>query len=216
MQPGNSQVRVGPDLSDAQLAALLAKLKSVHMDVVSWVPGGPDGDAAWRRELGFAKQLHVKNVITTQDPSPKLDRLANEFGVNIVTFYPPHQIDTSIMLHQLNGLSRRSGVLASVAAWQRSGGDPVAMIHALGSRVIEVHFSDVDAAGHDVPLGTGVLNLPGICAELQRQNFHWQAEVEWPLTSQPPDSAKRVQRFVQSVNAFSDAITKLAGSAQRN
>lgn len=209
------QVRVDDDMPPPQLAALQARLKSTHMDIVSWLPGGPDGEAAWRRELAFARQLHVKNVITTQDPSRFLDGLANEFDLNIVTFYPPHMIDTAMMQRQLQGLSPRSGVLASVAAWQRSGGDPAAMIHALGSRVIEIHFSDVDAHGHSVPLGSGTVDVKAICAELKRQNFHGQMEVQWLSDGPPFDFSQQNERFVQAVNAFSSAVTAATGIPEK-
>lgn len=215
LSPQHRDIRVGPDMPADQLTALLAKLKSVHMDAVTWDPGMSDNPNDWGLQLDFAKKIGAKNVLTLQHASHALDQLANEFGVNIVSYYPPDQLDAAVILKDFDGLSPRSGLLATVGEWQKPHADPVAMIHALGNRIIEVHLSDVNSNALQVPLGTGIVDLSGVCAELKRQNFHGQFEVQWMLPPLHTAWQQQVSQFVQSVDGFSDAVGKVTGIAEK-
>lgn len=216
LSPEHRDVIVGPDMSDAMLAALLAKLKSHHMDVVSWVDTSTDH----RQQFSFAHRLGAKNLILTEQPSADLDKLANEFRINAVYDFTMTQqgLDARQLLAAFAGFSARSGLLFCVddaqhyadAAPHDQPNDAAAVIRALSGRLIEVRFRD-----GNVPLGTGRVDLTQVCQQLRRQRFVGQTEVQYFPGA--PDSSlhDRLVGFVQSVNAFSDAVSKVAGIPQK-
>src|SRR5437870_2838863 len=84
-------VRIGHEMQSADVDALLAKLKSVKMDVVSYgpVPLGTD-EAEDRRAFEFAKKLKLKTITVNSWPTPEApDKLPDEFGINAALVIPP-------------------------------------------------------------------------------------------------------------------------------
>src|SRR6185436_4214959 len=75
------------------------------------------------------------------------------------------------------------GVLFDIAHYQQGGGDPVAAIRRLGSRIAAVHLKDVrpttDAPGYEfVQLGRGRVDVKGSVAALKAIGFGGWAIIE--------------------------------------
>ena len=213
LSPDKKTSKIAPEMSGEDLDALLAKLKAVKMDIVSY--GGADlsgGEADARRTFEFAKRLKVKTIITDAPAGSLelLDKLATDNSINIaLTSATPAKryADAGAFSKALEGRSARVGVCADLVAWKQAGQDPVKMVQTLAGHVLLVHLSDI-ADGKPVPLGTGTVDAAGVLAELKGQQFKGICCV-LDDTDNPED---RLENFAKSVNAFNQQVTKLAGT----
>jgi sugar phosphate isomerase/epimerase len=213
LSPEKKTVKTGPDMSAEDLDALLAKLKTVKMDIVSYGPADlSGGEADARRTFEFAKKLKVKTIITDAPAGSLelLDKLATENSINIaLTSATPAKRyrDADALLKALEGRSARVGVCADLVAWKQAGQDPVKTVQKLAGHVLLVHLSDI-ADGKSVPVGTGTVDAAGVLAALKGQQFKGICCV-LDDTDNPQD---RLENFAKSVNAFNEQVTKLAGT----
>jgi sugar phosphate isomerase/epimerase len=181
---------------------LAAKLKSVHMDIVSIGiinPGTNESDATAFFELG--KHLKIKTLVA--DPADgsleMLDKLASEYHINvaIVNFPKPgNHWNPDALSTLLAGRSSRIGVCANIAAWRASGISPIDAAKKLAGHILEIrleNFDNPDAADVLGELKTD--NFKGICAV--------------GCASEP--KADLIDRFTRSINAFSDIVGDLSG-----
>ncbi len=69
LSPDHKDIRTGPDMAPASLEILNARLKDVHLDIVSYgVTDFGHNEADARKVFEFAKGLKVKNIISTPSP----------------------------------------------------------------------------------------------------------------------------------------------------
>jgi hypothetical protein len=195
MSPDHPDVLVRHDMPAAQVAALLAKLKSMHMDVVSYGPVDVGHDAATDRAVfAFAKQLNAKDVVAVSPPASaleRLDRLATEFGVNLAIRNGPVGFRTaSDVSAAIAGRSKRVGNCDDLGAWAGAGDDALAATRALDVHVVEVR---VDVATSSRPA----------LSELRRQGFKGVFVVDPGRTDVPG--------LVRAMNGFSSDVTAVAG-----
>jgi len=182
--------------------ALVAKLKSVHMDVVSIGiidPGTNESQARTFFDLG--KRLKIKTLVA--DPSDAslqmLDDLANEYRINvaIVNFAKPgNHWDPAALRSLLGGRSARLGVCADITAWRASGISSVNAVNILAGRILETRLTDFEGPEAAEALG-----------ELKQAKFRGICAVGCP--TQPEDDM--IDRFTHSINAFSKIVGVLSG-----
>jgi sugar phosphate isomerase/epimerase len=182
--------------------ALLAKLKSVHMDIVSIGivnPGATEAQARTFFDLG--KRLKIKTLVA--DPADEsldmLDKLANEYRINVAVVNlakPQNHWDPDALAALFAGRSARIGVSADIAAWRASGIAPAEAIKRLTGHIMEIrlgNFDDSDAAD--------------ALAELKAEKFRGICAVG--CADKPADDL--LDRFTHSVNAFSKIVGDLSG-----
>src|SRR4051794_32648595 len=79
-------VKIDPAMAQADIDALLAKLKPLHMDIVSYgiAEFGHSDDEA-RKIFEFGKKIKLKTLVTDAPPDliPMLDKLAMEYQINV-------------------------------------------------------------------------------------------------------------------------------------
>jgi hypothetical protein len=181
---------------------LAAKLKSVHMDIVSIGiinPGTSESAATAFFELG--KQLKIKTLVA--DPADgsleMLDKLASEYHINvaIVNFAKPgNHWDPDALRTLLAGRSSRIGVCANVAAWRASGISAVDAVKKLSGHILEIRLENsYDSEAADVLGELKIEKFKGICA------VGCDNEPEGDL----------IDRFTRSINAFSRIVGDLSG-----
>jgi sugar phosphate isomerase/epimerase len=199
---GFHHLQLSPDQTSNDVDALLAKLKSVHMDVVSYGIvdlGGSEADM--RKVFDLAKKLRAKDIIANppDDSLDMLDKLAAEYRINIAIVNMPkpgNHWNPDDELRLLAERSARMGLCADLAAWKQSGLSPVECANKLAGHIMEIRLSDVDdEKDESAVLGTLKLQgFKGICA----------------ISSKTGSGDDRVDRFTRSVNTFSDIIGELA------
>jgi hypothetical protein len=117
------EVKIGPDMSPADIDALLTKLKEVHLDVVSY---GVVDSANLRSQMEFARKLKAKNMVVRGSLPEDAEKIAEELRVKIAVLGDP---------------------LEKLPAGDRTG-RCVDLTHdpdQLTDRVIEVHLGEHDS-----------------------------------------------------------------------
>lgn len=206
-------IEIAPDQAQSpeDVDTLLKKLKSVHMDIVSYGVVHPDGNGSdVRKILDLAKTLRAKTIVVdpADDSLDVLDKLAGEYRMNVAIVNlpkPANHWNPNEELRLLSGRSGRMGICADVAAWRKSGLSPVQCVRKLAGHILEVRLGDIDDRGRETTLGAGVADISGVASELKRQRFKGICAIGYATGS----GQDLVDQFTLSVNAFSDIVGEL-------
>jgi sugar phosphate isomerase/epimerase len=181
---------------------LLAKLKSVHMDAVSYgVVDLAGNEADLRKIFDLAKKLRVKVIVANpaDESLDIIDKLAGEYRINVAIINrakPGDHWNPDDVLRLLDGRSARLGFCADLSAWEKSGLSPVVCVNKLAGHIMEIRLNDiVDPKDESESLGA-----------LKQQGFRGICAVG----SGTGIGDDRIDRFTQAVNVFSDIVGNLA------
>jgi len=217
---------VSPEMGDSRFdvnasVALIAKIKTKMeragvRPLAMYTNGLNSDEAQCRRVFDFAK---VMGIITINgeppmDALPLVDKLANEYGINVAVHNHPRPStywNPEIVLEAIKDCSPRIGVCADTGHWIRSGLDPVECLKKLEGRVYWVHFKDlneVSREAHDVVWGTGEADAGGILAELKRQNYVGGIAIEYEHNwgHAMPELGQCVAFYRRTVDALFGAV----------
>ncbi len=209
LSPDHKDIKIGPEMGPAYLEMLNAKLKEVHLDIVSYGVaefGRSEADA--RKVFEFAKGLKVKNIVgaPSGDSLEMLDKLAAEYQINVAILnqpgLPPYA-DADALLQAIQERSTRIGVCVDIADWRRAGQDPVDCVRKLKGRIFEVHFKDSSSLQETA-------TVSDVLKELAQQKFKGAFCVQTEKGSGP----ELIKNLAAVVNSFSDIVTRLATTAQ--
>ncbi len=93
-----------------------------------------------------------------------------------LAYYKPENL-----LAAIQGLNN-TGACPDIGHYARSGGDVLENLGALDGKIFLIHLKDMDKTGaldaSVVPFGEGVINLPAVISELQRQKFDGYVVIE--------------------------------------
>lgn len=202
---GGIEGTMGPDMDDAKRKAVLAMLKAKNVKVVAFGVTGANDEAGWKKLFEFCKAMDIHTI--TSEPNekdiPLLSRLADQYEINVAIHNhpePSHYWSPEVVLNAIKGQSKRIGACADIGHWVRSGLDPVACLKKLEGHVLHSHMKDLHQkgkGGHDVHWGEGVCDIPGVVAELKRQNFKGaiSAEYEYNWERNSVDVAQSAVNF---------------------
>jgi sugar phosphate isomerase/epimerase len=216
LSPGQSlssvhdkDIKVGPDMGPADLEMLSAKLKDVHLDIVSYgVAEFGHSEADARKVFEFAKGLNVKNIIAAPPANSleMLDKLATEYAINVAILNQPGSpsfADGDALLQAIKERSMRIGVCADIIEWRRTGQDPVDCVRKLKGRIFEVHLKDSNSPQEAAAISD-------VLKELAQQKFKGAFCVQTTTGSGP----ELLKHLAAVVNSFSDIVSKLAATVQ--
>jgi sugar phosphate isomerase/epimerase len=203
LSPEKKDVKIGPAMSAVDIDALLAKLKPLHMDIVSYgiADFGSSPDDA-RKVFEFGKKLKLKTFVTDapKESLEMLDKLATDYSINvaITTDTPGNRYKMAEdALDAVKARSNRIGICADLAAWRQSRQLPADCVEKLAGHVLLVNLRNAEdpdmQAGH-------------VLAALKAQGFKGIICVQ--DESESPE--QRLQGFAKSVNAFNVKVTELA------
>lgn len=200
---------LGPSASPAVLEKTRKKLREAGLTLVSYYTGDFGKDAAaMRRLFKFGKEMGIQVFVgePSADKLAALDKLANEFGISVAIHNHPKRPKQSAyanwnpnhVMQMVEKYSKRIGCCADTGHWMRSGLDPVECLKKYEGRLLYLHLKDVSEKGpngHDVIFGTGVADMKGMLAELQRQKFSGPISFEYEnkVEDRPADVAKCVE-----------------------
>jgi sugar phosphate isomerase/epimerase len=209
LSPDHKDVKVGPDMAPVYLEMLNARLKEVHLDIVSYgVAEFGHSEADARKVFEFAKDLKVKNIVGTPsaDSLDMLDKLANEYQINIAILNQPGSppyTDGNALLQADRERSTRIGICANIVEWRRAGQDPVDCVRKLKGRILEVHLIDSSSMQETAAVSD-------VLKELAQQKFKGPFCVQTANGSGP----ELLKDLAAVVNSFFDVVTRLAAGAQ--
>jgi sugar phosphate isomerase/epimerase len=187
----NSEVKVGPGMSDDEIAEMKKIAATAGVKIVNYGVTGIGGDeAAARKTFEFAKKVGLETLVTEEheDKFPMLEKLAEKYKVNIALHNhpkPSYYWDADHVLKAVEGF-KRIGSDADTGHWMRSGLVPLDCLKKLKGRIVALHFKDLDKMGpgaHDVPWGTGKGNAKAMLEELKSQGFKGVFSIEYEIGS---------------------------------
>ena len=184
---GGIEGNMEPGMSEATRQAVLDLLKAKNIQLIAFGVTGANDESGWIKLFEFAKAMGIQTI--TSEPNekdiPMLSGLADKYGINIAIHNhpnPSHYWNPDIVLNAIKGQSSRIGACADIGHWTRSGLNPVDCLKKLEGHVLHSHMKDLHEEGlkgHDVHWGEGVSNIPGVIAELKRQNFKGGISAEY-------------------------------------
>ncbi|MDO9376200.1 MAG: sugar phosphate isomerase/epimerase family protein [Bacteroidota bacterium] len=218
----NTFHQAGAELKDSLVTQLsmggIDKLKAMvdkkGLKVESIYIAGDSTVASWKHQFDIAKQFGVK-FVTAEPPInmwDSIDSLAGAYGVKVAihehwkgvsNYWNPDTVLLAIKGHP------NFGACADLGHWPKSGINPVDAVKKLSGHIIGVHFKDIAAFDNpklqDVPAGTGVVDFPGVLAELKKQNFNGHIYIERDAQDLP----NNVPSVIQTVKYFNEQVGKL-------
>ncbi|MBA7590803.1 hypothetical protein ES708_32943 [subsurface metagenome] len=181
------------------------KLNDAGVKLVCYgVISGIDEAEGWDKVFEFAADMGIE-VITAEPDIAHLDyigTLCDKYEINIAIHNhptPSFYWDPEVILAAIKDKSDRIGACADIGHWARSGLDPVECLKKLEGHIISSHYKDMnlmnDLEAYTVIFGEGVLDMPAILAELDRQNFDgvYTIEYEHNWMNSVPDIKKCVE-----------------------
>ncbi|MCX6872652.1 MAG: sugar phosphate isomerase/epimerase [Verrucomicrobia bacterium] len=171
---------VGPAMSDAEIADLLAKAKDCGVKIANFgVSPIPLDEAAMKKHFEWARKLGLEVLVTEVTPTAALDQMSQQTGIRIALHNHPNSWPADKVLAATKDLSKNCGACADTGHWLRAKKNPVENLKLLEGRVIESHFKDLDDKMSDVVYGTGVANVKAMMEELKRQGFKGTMVIEY-------------------------------------
>jgi sugar phosphate isomerase/epimerase len=157
----------------------------------------------------FAKIFGARNV-SGDATGPILRRIDERFTREGLTFgihnhwfkqkFAYESVDD--VLHGLAGLSNSVGATLDVGQMAACGHDPVEAVRKLASKLLVVHLKDVAGAGaeHNVLLGTGIANIPGVMLELKKIEFRGLVAIEYEKDGDSNEDMKALVRYARELS----------------
>jgi len=206
------------NMTDEQIAAFKAKLKSAGVTVVNYgVVGVGKDEKSARPVFEFAKKLGLETIVSEPATDPKvfemLDKLCQEYGVNLACHDHPKPSpywDPATVLKLTEGRSKRIGACADTGHWYRSGLVPIDCLKQLKGKIISLHYKDLNKNKGDVPFGEGLGDAKGQLVELKAQGFKGVFSIEFERTS----GQELVNNVAKCCENFSKMCEELAADAK--
>ena len=218
LSPEHPDVVLNQNLSDAQLAALKAKLQSARVRAVNAYFNNvvfqdkANVEANVRKLFEFARKLGLRGL-TGEPPADQLDlveKMVKEYDIRLCFHNHPkdpakpgyRNWDPGYLLSLMENRDPRMGFSLDTGHISRSGLDPVEAVRRFGPRVLSVHLKDVMEAKKesiDVPYGQGIGKMSGVLAELKKSGFNGHVAVEYEnITEHVLDDVRFCLDFIRS------------------
>jgi sugar phosphate isomerase/epimerase len=106
------------------------------------------------------------------------------------------------VLRGLAGRSKTMGATLDVGQMAACGDDPVDAVRQLGPYLKVVHLKDVAAAGaeHNVLLGRGIANIPGVMQELKKMRFPGLVAIEYEKEGNVKDDMRMEVEYARKLD----------------
>jgi len=179
MKPG-SESKVGPDMSDAEIADLLAKSKECGVKIMAFgVSAIPMDEAGTKKHFEWAKKVGLEVLTTEVTPNAALDKMSQETGIRIALHNHPNSWPADKVLAATKDFSKNCGACADTGHWLRAKKNPIENLKLLEGRIVSSHFKDLNDKKSDVVFGTGVADVKAMMKELKRQGFKGLMSMEY-------------------------------------
>ena len=147
------------NLSPDEMMAVKNRLAELNLRLVAYrVDAIPADDSSRRRLFTFAKAVDIETIVTSAAPVAltELDKLANEFGVNVAF----EGSNPKNLVSALDGLSSRIGLSVDTAVWKQAGITPSDGLRLVNERLLGLGLPDAGAETEQLLLELAKLNPP--------------------------------------------------------
>lgn len=206
----HGDLKFEPTLPEDARKAVKKKLADSGVKLTGYYFHEMKDEASSRPVFAFCKDMGIEYIVSEPEAKnlPMLDKLAQEFQVKLAVHnHPkdPKKTDYAYwnpegVMKALDGCSSWVGCCADNGHWVRSGLDPVESIRKYNGRLVSLHFKDVNKVGadaHDVPYGTGVVDMKGMFGAIQKMGFSgtFAIEYEHNMENNEADVAQCIEYF---------------------
>lgn len=205
-------------MSDDTLEKVRRKLQASGVTLIALYYGSfPADEASCRTTFERSKKLGVKYFVSEPAPDrlPMLDKLAQEYGMIVGLHghdkkHSPNTWHPKLVAEHCQAFSPAIGAFSDTGHWIRSELDPAEGAAILKDRVVGFEIHDLhafNASGHDVPLGTGVGNLPKMLetvAKVKKGPVLFSVE----YTSRPDNPTDDVMKCLEFLDAQAIRLAK--------
>ncbi len=129
----------------------------------------------------------------THETLPKMEKYVKEYNIKIAVHnHGPedkHFPTPESVLDAVKNMDPRCGLCMDIGHSARTGADLVQAVRKAGPRLLDMHVKDLKDAkdkGSQVPVGDGVLPIPGIFAELKKMNYQGGVMLEYEVDGDNP------------------------------
>jgi len=196
-------------LTDDELRQIRVKLDAAGVRLLTYyIQDIPGDEAGCRKVFEFGRKIGIETFMS----EPKLEALdtigkfCDEYDIKVALHNhdqkaPPNYWNPEGVLKACEGRSKRLGACADVGYWMRGGIDPIAAVNKLKDRLITIQMHDLDelnAAGHDVPWGSGVGKTEQLIKEMHGLGIKptmWGLEYSYNFLESLPEVTKCVEFF---------------------
>ncbi len=147
-------------LQSGERNAIVYRLRELNEQILAYRVNDLRADAASARKVfELSKAINAPLIIAASasaETLAELDRLAEEFGINVVVETAG---DPKSVMKSLEGRGKRLGVAADLGAWLQAGVKPVDGLALVKDRLLMVRAADRSAlgsGGRAVALGEGI------------------------------------------------------------
>ncbi|MBI4580512.1 MAG: sugar phosphate isomerase/epimerase [Planctomycetes bacterium] len=211
VSPDRGNMQFNADMPAAAMDEVKQKLKDGKVKLTGYYfhELGKD-EPATRKVFEFCRKMGMEYIVSEPDEKvlPLVDRLAQEYKVKVAIHNHPKDPkkpdyanwDPDGVMKMIDGCSKWIGCCADNGHWGRSGLDSTECIRKYQDRLLTMHLKDLnklDPGAHDVPYGTGVIDLKGMLAEVKRQGCPvvFAIEYEHNMENNVDDVAQCVKYF---------------------
>lgn len=192
ISPEHGDVKFEPTLAKDIREDVKKKLADSNVKLVGYYFQELKDEAASRPVFEFCKDMGIEYIVSEPDPKnlPAIDELAQEYKVKVAIhnhpknpkkpdyrYWQPEEV-----IKAVDGCSPWIGCCADNGHWVRSGLDSVKSIRKYRGRLVSMHLKDVNKVGpdaHDVPYGTGVVDMKQLLATVKRMGFSGVFAIEY-------------------------------------
>lgn len=209
VSPKHGNMMLNEETPEPVIQEVKKKLADAKVKLVTYYVADLGKDEAKTRQVfKFCVQMDIEAIVSEPDPKtlPMIDKLAEEYKVKVAIHNHPKDPkkpeytnwDPASVMKLLEGRSKWIGCCADNGHWVRSGLDSVECLKKYQGRLVSLHLKDVNKVGpeaHDVPYGTGVVDLKAVMNELKRQDFAGVFSIEYE--SEKPDATADVTTCIE-------------------
>ncbi|MBF0199027.1 MAG: sugar phosphate isomerase/epimerase [Planctomycetes bacterium] len=193
---------------------MLDTAKANGVTIASYGVVRAKSEKEWRQVFQFAKDLGIE-VVLTEKPGKimnTIEKVSKEFGIKVAlhNHMTPTPKDVSADLKGRNPLVG-SGI--DIGHWVRADLDIVKEFKKFSPRLHTMHIKDITERtknGTCTPLGTGLMPLDKILAELQAQDYQGVLILEYEHHwDNPTPGIAQCAKYLEEYFATGSAPTKL-------
>ena len=207
------------NLSDEELLEVRRKLADAGLSMLTYyIFDIPGDEETVERIFEFGRKMGVETFIS--EPAIEnldiIEQYCEKYNIKLAIhnhgeWLSPVYMHPEKIVELTEGRSPLIGAACDFGHWAKEGIDPLEAIKTLGHRVITLQMHDQSAmepGGHDVPWGTGVIDLDGILEYLKKENirpvmFGLEYSYNWDHS---------LPEIKESIEYFDQKSLELAGS----
>ncbi len=206
-----SKSTFGIDLTTSERSDIKHLMDSLGLAFSAFGVVTPKTPGEWKRTFEFAKDMNIPMITASplKNQWDTINTMAGQYNIKVAIHQEkkgsPYWHPDSVLAAIAN--RPNFGVCADIGHWGRSGLDAVTSLKQFEGRILDLHLKDIVTLGidsKDTILGSGKSNIPGVLAELKRQNFKGIIAMEYETN--PYDNMKAI---AENKKYFENALKEL-------